>query len=96
MLKNSIHKMLRIRSLVKESSISDVDALDSLNEVIENYSKIQQNIAKEDKELYVYSKEIKKLIEINRKAKILEENLNTLRFENQKIYNELITHYGKK
>ncbi|WP_155839694.1 hypothetical protein [Aquimarina latercula] len=88
--------MLRIRSLVKESSISDVDALDSLNEVIENYSKIQQNIAKEDKELYVYSKEIKKLIEINRKAKILEENLNTLRFENQKIYNELITHYGKK
>ncbi|WP_299244082.1 hypothetical protein [uncultured Aquimarina sp.] len=88
--------MLKIKSLVEDSSISDVDALDSLNEVIENYSKIQQHIAKEDKELYVYSKEIKKLIEINKKARLVEESLNNLKFENQKIYNELMIYYEKK
>lgn len=96
MLKDSISKLQLIKSLVKGSSISDIDALDSLNTVLGNYSRIQQNITEEDKELNIYSREIKKLIEINKKAKDVEESLKNLKFENQKIYDELIIHFNRK
>lgn len=88
MLKSNIFRVLKLTKQISEESISDADALNSLSELVNDYSDYQNNLD-ENIELRLYSSELNTLIKITNKAKEIDKDLESIKLDNIRMLNEL-------
>lgn len=88
MFKNVINELFSLKSNLKEKTISDLNALNNLNEILNYYASQVSNDL--DLEVLTCSKELKKLKDITNKAKIIENDLANLEKANEELLKNIL------